>query len=130
MCLQEISLVAGTLPDLAGSWHCNRSSIGSSGQRTEGKLPLPKAPFAGPEQVLAYVARYTHRVAISYDRLIGIDDGKVRFRWRDYRNGNRPKTMALSANEFIRRFIVHVLPVGFPPTLNALMIRKIGPRHV
>jgi hypothetical protein len=72
-----------------------------------------KPPFAGPEQVLAYVARYTHRVAISNDRLIGIDDGKVRFRWKDYRNGNRPKTMALTANEFIRRFLLHVLPDGF-----------------
>jgi hypothetical protein len=72
-----------------------------------------KPPFAGPEQVLAYVARYTHRVAISNDRLIGIDDGKVRFRWKDYRNGNRPKTMALTANEFIRRFLLHVLPKGF-----------------
>ena len=72
-----------------------------------------KAPFAGPEKVLAYVARYTHRVAISNDRLIGIDDGKVRFRWKDYRNGNRPKTMALTANEFIRRFLLHVLPDGF-----------------
>ena len=68
---------------------------------------------AGPEQVLAYVAGYTHRVAISNDRLIGIDDGKVRFRWKDYRNGNRPKTMALTANEFIRRFLLHVLPAGF-----------------
>jgi hypothetical protein len=62
---------------------------------------------------LAYVARYTHRVAISNDRLIGIDDGKVRFRWKDYRNGNRQKTMALAANEFIRRFLLHVLPAGF-----------------
>jgi putative transposase len=74
---------------------------------------MPRRPFAGPEQVLAYVARYTHRVAISNDRLIGIDDGKVRFRWKDYRNGNRPKTMALTANEFIRRFLLHVLPKGF-----------------
>jgi len=72
-----------------------------------------KPPFAGPEQVLAYVARYTHRVAISNDRLISIDDSKVRFRWKDYRNGNRLKTMALSADEFIRRFLLHVLPEGF-----------------
>jgi Putative transposase/Transposase zinc-binding domain len=72
-----------------------------------------KPPFAGPEQVLAYVARYTHRVAISNDRLIGIGDSKVRFRWRDYRNGNRQKTMALTTNEFIRRFLLHVLPAGF-----------------
>jgi len=72
-----------------------------------------KPPFAGPEQVLAYVARYTHRVAISNDRLLGIEDGKVRFRWKDYRNGNRQKTMTLAAGEFIRRFLLHVLPQGF-----------------
>jgi len=72
-----------------------------------------KPPFAGPEQVLAYVARYTHRVAISNDRLLGIEDGKVRFRWKDYRNGNRQKSMTLAANEFIRRFLLHVLPEGF-----------------
>src|SRR5712671_479236 len=72
-----------------------------------------KPPFAGPEQVLAYVARYTHRVAISNDRLLDIDEGKVRFHWKDYRNGNRQKTMALAADEFIRRFLLHVLPEGF-----------------
>jgi len=72
-----------------------------------------KPPFAGSEQVLAYVARYTHRVAISNDRLLGIEDGKVRFRWKDYRDGSRQKTMTLAANEFIRRFLLHVLPEGF-----------------
>ena len=72
-----------------------------------------KPPFAGPEQVLAYVARYTHRVAISNNRLLDIDEGKVRFRWRDYRNGNRHKTMTLAADEFIRRFLLHILPEGF-----------------
>jgi len=56
-----------------------------------------KPPFAGPEQVLAYVARYTHRVAISNNRLVGIDQGKVRFRWKDYRNGSGQKTMSLAA---------------------------------
>jgi hypothetical protein len=61
---------------------------------------------------LAYVARYTHRVAISNNRLLDINEGKVRFRWRDYRNGNRRKTM-LAADEFIRRFLLHVLPKGF-----------------
>src|SRR5712691_4941194 len=69
-----------------------------SGPRKAEWVVYAKAPFAGPEQVLAYVARYTHRVAISNDRLIGIDDGKVCFRWKDYRNGNRPKTVALTAN--------------------------------
>src|SRR6516165_12704859 len=72
-----------------------------------------KPSFAGPEQVLAYVARYTHRVAISNNRLVGIAEGKVRFRWKDYRNCNRQKTMTLGADEFIRRFLLHVLPAGF-----------------
>ena len=72
-----------------------------------------KPPFAGPEAVLNYVARYTHRVAISNDRLLDINDGKVQFRWKDYRDGNRQKTMTLGADEFIRRFLLHVLPDGF-----------------
>jgi hypothetical protein len=72
-----------------------------------------KKPFAGPEQVLQYVARYTHRVAISNDRVLDIDDGKVQFRWKDYRDGSRQKTMTLDADEFIRRFLLHVLPHGF-----------------
>ncbi len=72
-----------------------------------------KQPFAGPDEVLKYVARYTHRVAISNSRLLDIDGGKVAFRWKDYRNGNQHKTMTLSADEFIRRFLLHVLPDGF-----------------
>jgi putative transposase/transposase-like zinc-binding protein len=72
-----------------------------------------KRPFAGPAQVLEYVGRYTHRVAISNNRLVSIDDGKVRFRWKDYRQESRQKVMALSGGEFIRRFLIHVLPDGF-----------------
>ena len=74
-----------------------------------------KRPFAGPEQVLAYLARYTHRVAISNRRLIAIDDTHVSFRWKDYRdNGSRnPKVMRLAPGEFMRRFLLHVLPDGF-----------------
>jgi hypothetical protein len=72
-----------------------------------------KPPFAGPEQVLEYVGRYTHRVAISNNPLLDISDGMVRFRWRDYRDHNREKTMTVSADEFIRRFLLHVLPEGF-----------------
>jgi hypothetical protein len=72
-----------------------------------------KRPFAGPAQVLNYVGRYTHRVAISNNRLVAIDDGKVCFRWKDYRDGNRQKTMTLDGGEFIRRFLIHVLPDGF-----------------
>jgi hypothetical protein len=71
-----------------------------------------KPPFAGPEQVLDYVGRYTHRVAISNNRLLDIDDGKVTFRWKDYRDGNAQKAMSLAASEFIRRFLLHVLPPG------------------
>ncbi|HME26421.1 MAG TPA: IS91 family transposase [Acetobacteraceae bacterium] len=72
-----------------------------------------KRPFAGPQQVLDYVGRYTHRIAISNGRLLSIDDGKIRFRWKDYRHGNQQKTMTLDADEFIRRFLIHVLPDGF-----------------
>jgi len=72
-----------------------------------------KAPFDGPQQVLRYVARYTHRVAISNDRLLDIEDGRVSFSWKDYRDNNQRKTMTLAAREFIRRFLIHVLPKGF-----------------
>jgi DNA-directed RNA polymerase subunit M/transcription elongation factor TFIIS len=72
-----------------------------------------KPPFAGPDEVLKYVAGYTHSVAISNSRLLDIANEKVRFRWKDYRNENRQKTMALSADEFIRRFLLHLLPEGF-----------------
>lgn len=82
-----------------------------------------KAPFAGPEQVLRYLSRYTHRVAISNRRLITADDGGIAFRWKDYRvvpkasaQGEGPgrwKTMTLHPHEFIRRFLIHVLPKGF-----------------
>ena len=72
-----------------------------------------KRPFAGPEQVLDYVGRYTHRVAISNNRLLDIDHGKVTFRYKDYRHDGQQKTMTLDAEEFIRRFLLHVLPDGF-----------------
>lgn len=72
-----------------------------------------KRPFAGPQQVLDYVGRYTHRVAISNNRLLDIENGQVTFRWKDYRDENQQKTMTLSAGEFMRRFLLHVLPDGF-----------------
>ncbi|HEY1413177.1 MAG TPA: IS91 family transposase, partial [Rhodopila sp.] len=72
-----------------------------------------KRPFAGPAQVLDYVGRYTHRVAISNNRLVSIDGDSVRFRWKDYRDGSRQKIMSLRGDEFIRRFLIHVLPDGF-----------------
>ncbi len=74
-----------------------------------------KRPFAGPKAVLAYLSRYTHRIAISNARLIALDEKGVTFRWKDYRieSGDRLKTMTLAAHEFIRRFLLHVLPSGF-----------------
>jgi hypothetical protein len=72
-----------------------------------------KAPFGGPEQVLQYLGRYTHRVAISNNRLRGFSDETVTFAWKDYRHESRNKTMTLDAHEFIRRFLLHVLPSGF-----------------
>jgi len=72
-----------------------------------------KRPVAGPTQVLEYLGRYTHRVAISNERLVSHTDGVVRFRWRDYADGDRVKIMTLAAEEFIRRFLLHVVPGGF-----------------
>ena len=74
-----------------------------------------KPPFAGPEAVLAYLSRYTHRVAISNSRLVRFDDAGVTFRYKDYRQGgaNRQQIMTLAADEFIRRFLLHALPRGF-----------------
>lgn len=72
-----------------------------------------KKPFGGPRQVLEYLGRYTHRVAISNNRIIKVEDGKVTFRWRDYHDDNKLKVMTLDAFEFIRRFLLHILPDNF-----------------
>ena len=77
-----------------------------------------KRPFAGPSAVLAYLSRYTHRVAIANSRLLAMDERGITFRWKDYRDNRKPerprhKTMTLTADEFVRRFLLHVLPGGF-----------------
>jgi hypothetical protein len=72
-----------------------------------------KPPFASARHVLSYLGRYTHRVALSNDRLVAMRNGQVMVRWRDRRHHNRPRVMTLSAEEFIRRFLLHVLPAGF-----------------
>jgi Putative transposase/Transposase zinc-binding domain len=72
-----------------------------------------KKPFGGPQQVLEYLGRYTHRVAISNNRLLDFTDGTVTFQWKDYRHESRNKVMRLDAQEFVRRFLLHVLPTGF-----------------
>lgn len=79
-----------------------------------------KAPFGGPVQVLRYLGRYTHRVALSNDRILAIDNDQVTFSFKDYADGNRIKTITLAAHEFIRRFLLHVLPARF------LRIRHFG----
>jgi hypothetical protein len=72
-----------------------------------------KKPFAGPRHVLDYLARYTHRVALTNDRLLGLDQGLVRLRWRDYAHGGKKKVLHLAATDLLGRFLLHVLPRGF-----------------
>jgi hypothetical protein len=74
-----------------------------------------KKPFGGPQTAIQYLARYTHRVALSNDRILAVSQGRVTFRWKDYRGKDRHKTrtMTLDAEEFIRRFLIHTLPSGF-----------------
>src|SRR5215472_12511502 len=72
-----------------------------------------KPPFGGPQHVIGYLARYTHRVAISNHRLVAFQHDRVTFRWKDYAHGNKKKMMTLSSHEFLRRFLLHVLPRGF-----------------
>ena len=69
-----------------------------------------KAPFGGPQQVLAYLANYTHRIAISNSRIVSFDSERVCFRYRDYAHGNAEKLLTLDVDEFLRRFLLHVLP--------------------
>ena len=75
-----------------------------------------KPPFGGPRQVLEYLGRYTHRVAISNHRILGVSNGQVSFQWKDYRGKGKQKSrvMTLAVDEFIRRFLIHTLPPGFP----------------
>jgi len=80
---------------------------------TQQWIVYAKQPFGGPEQVLEYLSRYTHRVAISNARILSFAEDKVSFRWRDYADGHRSKIMTLDALEFLRRFLLHVLPDGF-----------------
>jgi hypothetical protein len=102
--------LCGTLAPLADPAAFRRRLV-AAGRREW--VVYAKPPFAGPHQVLAYLARYTHRVAIANSRLTDITDSHVSFRWRDYRHPQRRKRMTLDAAEFIRRFLLHTLPDGF-----------------
>jgi len=81
--------------------------------RAKNWVVFSKKPFAGPQEVLDYIGRYTHRVAISNNRIVNVDDGKVTFTYRDRKNDNTLRIKTLVAEEFIRRFLLHVLPEGF-----------------
>src|SRR6266481_4859145 len=97
----------------------NNSSFTANSVRWPNPMPSPgfcaKRPFAGPQQVLAYLSRYTHRVAISPRRLLALNQQNqtVTFAWKDYADGARHKTMTLAAKEFLRRFCLHLLPKAF-----------------
>jgi len=105
--------MAGLAGPTAFAALCNRT------QRKKWNVHV-KPPFGGPEQVLKYLARYTHRVAISNSRILSIADGKVTFLWKDYADAGKVKPMTLDAVEFIRRFLLHILPAGF------VRIRQFG----
>jgi hypothetical protein len=105
--------MAGLARPAAFAALCNRA------QRKKWNVHV-KPPFGGPEQVLKYLARYTHRVAISNSRILSIADGKVTFLWKDYADASKVKPMTLDAVEFIRRFLLHILPAGF------VRIRQFG----
>jgi hypothetical protein len=98
-----------------GRLGCGPDELGPllSSLRRKPWVVYAKRPFAGPEPVLDYLGRYTHRVAISNDRILGLRDGMVTFAYRDRAQGDVPRTMTLRADEFIRRFLLHVLPRGF-----------------
>lgn len=88
-----------------------------------------KRPFAGPEQVLAYLGRYTHRIALTNNRLVNLSDTAVRFRYKDYAAGNRRKLIALDPQEFIRRYLLHVLPTGFMRIRHYGLLGNRAKRH-
>jgi hypothetical protein len=111
--LQFHGEMAGLAGPAAFAALCNRA------QRKKWNVHV-KPPFGGPEQVLKYLARYTHRVAISNSRILSITDGKVTFLWKDYADASKVKPMTLDAVEFIRRFLLHILPAGL------VRIRQFG----
>jgi hypothetical protein len=112
----DAAFAAGTLrffSDLAGLADPDAFARHLAPLRQAEWVVYAKPPFGGPEQVLAYLGRYTHRVALTNSRLLDLEDGRVRFRWKDYRRHAKAKVMSLEAGEFIRRFLLHVLPAGF-----------------
>jgi hypothetical protein len=103
-------LLTGELVAL-GSEKAFRSFLKPLGQKEW--VVYAQAPFRGPDHLLQYLARYTHRVAISNHRLLAFDGESVTFRWKDYAHDNKKRKMTVSADEFLRRFLLHTLPRGF-----------------
>ena len=97
--------------------------------RAQAWVVYAKRPFAGPEQVLQYLGRYTHRIALTNNRLVSLSETEVRFRYKDYAHGNRRKVMALDAPEFLRRFLLHVLPRGFMRIRHYGLLGNRAKRH-
>ena len=121
----ELRLQVGGGDD-SREFECLRTAL-----RSHDWVVYTKAPFAGAEQVLAYLGRYTHKTAIANHRLVDFDGEHVRFRWRDYSDGNKPKVMRLEAGEFIRRFLLHVLPRGFTRLRHyGLLANRFRPRKL
>ncbi len=115
----EVAFDDGSLQfrgDLAGLGKPDAFARRLQDSRQNDWVVYAKRPFAGPEHVLNYLGRYTHRVAINNHRLTDLADGRVSFRWKDYRHHHKTKIMTLDAGEFLRRFLLHVLPDGFMQT--------------
>jgi hypothetical protein len=89
-----------------------------------------KRPFGGPEHVLRYLGAYTHRVAISNHRLVALADGKITFRWRDSAHQNKKRWITMPVEEFLRRFLLHLLPRGFVRIRNFGFLAKPPPRNL
>ena len=105
----RLTFAGGTAPLAeSGGWHGFLDTL-----HAQPWVVYAKPPFGGPARVLAYLARYTHRVAITNARLVDLVDGVVRFRWKDYAAQDREKILTLTAQEFLRRFLLHVLPTRF-----------------
>ena len=108
--------LAGRLHFSGALAHLNDTTVFAASMRQLRRkdwVVFSKPPFGSPGHVLAYLGRYTHRVAIANSRLVSVDDTAVSFRWRDYRRANAARVMSLSPDEFIRRFLLHTLPDGF-----------------
>ena len=122
--VHRLTFASGTAPltDPA-TWHRFLDTL-----HAQAWVVYAKPPFGGPARVLAYLARYTHRVAITNTRLLDLVDGVVRFRWKDYADHDRVKVMALAGDEFLRRFLLHVLPRRFVRIRHAGLFGNHG-RH-